>query len=555
MGVMPTRFVGLRTCGVFVACLGLFVRCPEPAAVGAAATESTIDDMAAEPPEKPTVASAVDDEPCPAAADEAVEERPAEPGAAEGIDGRPHEDERSESERPAVGQPATAAVPPVVIPVRVRLRLDVAGELFAPAGADVPPVRIPIAAEARFDFFEQPAAAPVPLGTVLRRYTDATADLSIDGRPSRQVLDPDAREVLVALRGTTPSPYLENGFLTRPETDLLDTPFDPLLVDRLRPAAAVRVGDAWEVAPDAVAGLLAIDTVESGAVRARLTEWADGVATITVEGTVDGAADGAPTHVAVDGTCTIPLSEDPALVEVALDGAVAGVTMTIHERRQASHVAPGFEVEARIAMSRGSEPAPAASTPPAAGDSRPARRAGVGRPGVVWHCEARGRYDLVHAAGWRVVEEGDAGLVLRLVDHGALAAQCSITALPPGGSAPPTIADVQRDVERSLAGQFGRFEHASEATRTDGVRIVRVATAGTAERTPFRWIHYVLTDEAGHRVAATFMHEIAVAGRFGSADRELIDGLTLPGAGVIEDGPAPAAVEREARLPRESLTP
>jgi hypothetical protein len=173
----------------------------------------------------------------------------------------------------------------------------------------------------------------------------------------------------------------------------------------------------------------------------------------------------------------------------------------------------------------------------------------------VWHDGLERGYDLVADTRWRVVEDGPAGLVMRYVDRGRLLGQCSLTALPRGDAlAPPTIAEVQRDLERSLAGQFGRFAQASEATRTDGVRIVRVAAEGTAENRPFRWIHHVLTAADGRRAAMTFTLEPAAAERFGTADRELVDGLGFP-AEPVAVRPPDSPADRAARVPRETVTP
>jgi hypothetical protein len=116
---------------------------------------------------------------------------------------------------------------------------------------------------------------------------------------------------------------------------------------------------------------------------------------------------------------------------------------------------------------------------------------------------------------------------MRLVDRGALVAQCSITALelPPAGAAPPAAADVERDVQRSLAGQASRTEPGEELVAADGSRIVRVASSGTAGGLPFQWIHYVVTAADGSRANATFMFESSLRRRFAEADRHLIEGL------------------------------
>jgi len=453
--------------------------------------------------------------------------------------------------------PATATVEtPASAMVQVRVDLDVRGELFAPTGRDAAPVRQPIAVEARFDFTEwrEPGRA-----TTGRVYAEAKAVLRVDGLPQEIALGADARRVEVALQGTTPTPYLAEAFLTRDEADLLDTPFDSLLLDRLLPADHVAIDEAWTIPADAAAGMLAIDTIEAGSLEAKLIAVDDGAAQVRLTGIVDGAVDGVPTHLTVEGDCTFaaePAARGDATAAWRLL-APRVVAVTIRERRQAGHVAPGLDVEARVSVARRPLAATADGDPPAAepGGVDPVRRRGTGRPGLVWHDGRARGYDLVADARWRVVEDGPAGLVMRYVDRGALVGQCSITVLPRSDAlAPATIAEVQRDLERSLAGQFGRFAHASEATRSDGVRIVRVAAEGTAENRPFRWIHHVLTDARGRRAAVTFMLESAAEKRFGTADRELVDGLGFP-AEPEADGPRESPADRAARVPRETVTP
>jgi hypothetical protein len=169
---------------------------------------------------------------------------------------------------------------------------------------------------------------------------------------------------------------------------------------------------------------------------------------------------------------------------------------------------------------------------------------------MVWHRDGDGRYDLVYDARWRTVEDGANGLVLRLVDHGALVAQCSITALPRAAAdVTPSVNEVKRDVEKSLAGQFARFGEATEDEREDAetggrLTLVRVASSGTAEGLPFHWIHYVVSDGEGRRAGVTFMFEASLLKRFGDADRALVQGLRLEPVGL-----------REARLPEKTALP
>ena len=463
----------------------------------------------------------------------------------------------AESEDPFAAVDEPAASTGVPRGGRVRVRLDVTGELLAPAGPDAAAVREAVEMAARFDFEETSLAptAPEAAPVVRRSYRDATASMRVGDATTTATLGADARQLLVARQGTTPMPYLDDGFLSGEESDLLETPFDSLLIDDLLPREPVSIGQVWEIPADVTAGLLAIDTVESGVIEARIQDVTNARATVTFAGIIDGAVDGVPTHVTVEGSfavgartivATTP-STDSEPVGHQLHGRVAQVSAVIRERRQASHVAPGFDVEARLLVARTSldpglkkdsgqhaEPvADVAATAVRKGtaDGQPPRRRGAGGPGRVWYRDPQGRFDLVHDVRWRRVEDGPNGLVMRLVDRGALVGQCSMTSLPQAPAASlPTRDDVQRDVERSLSGQVVRSDAAEELDHPDGLRVVRLASSGTAGRLPFRWIHYVLAAQDGSRVSVTFMFEESMQQRFGDADRPLIEGLRLPAA-------------------------
>lgn len=457
--------------------------------------------------------------------------------------------EESAAELPAAAEPAAAK--PRATRSRVRLKLDVEGEIFATVGADAPPLRLPTKLEARFDFIEA-AGDPAAGCAVERHYRDAVAEVRVDGDLRRIALAADARVVRFAVLGTTPAPFLPEGYLTREELDLLETPFDPLLTAAILPRAKVTVNEPWEISSDATAGLLAIDTVESGRIEARVTDVVDGLATVAVEGIIDGAVDGVPTHLTVEGTCSLPATA--AGESLSLEQPPRMVNVIIRERREAGHVAPGFEVEARVWFGR--DPLVAEEGDAGAEGRESVRSGGPGKPGLVWHRDAMGRYEIVHDVRWKMIEDGLDGLVMRLVDRGALVAQCSVTALPRGPvSDPPTIAEVERDLQKSLAGQMTGIEHSSEASRSDGVRIVRVVATGKAGDLPFHWVHAVLTDASGHRVAVTCMREAALRDRFGTADRDLVDGIRLPSGVGASGDETRDPIEREARLPPSTPTP
>jgi hypothetical protein len=422
---------------------------------------------------------------------------------------------------------------------RVTVELRVAGDLFATAAADSDPVRQPIALAASFDFSERAAAAAGPRG-VARRYRTATATIDAAGRQTERRLAADAADLLVALEGTTPIPYMATGFLAREEIELLEVPFDPLLTDGLRPAEAVALDDSWTIDADLAAGLLAIDAIESGGLKATLEGVAAGTARIRLSGTI---VDGVPTRLKVKGTATAAATATEPAAGWRIDGRVTDLEITIAERREAGWVSPGLEVEATVVMHRSAADDRATADSESTADhsalaeSPVDRPQGEGRPGAVWHRHPGGRYAIVLDRRWRVVEDGPEGLVMRLVDRGALLAQCSILALPrTKADSPPGEETVRDDVRRSLAGQFGQFVDSEAVGRDDGTRVVRVVADGSADERPFRWIHHVLTGPEGHGVAVTVMLEPALADRFAAADRQLAAGVL-----ILPDPPARSA--------------
>lgn len=448
--------------------------------------------------------------------------------------------------------PAAAATAADAEERRAEVSLAVRGNLFAEASPERSPVSQPIELDARFVFTESAITSQgdrdsVETAPLARRYHSAVAVFSTDGSRSRTALAADAANLMVAVRGTKPSPFLADSFLSREEAELLDVPFDSALIDRLRPAADVAVSETWRVAADLTAGLLAIDTVESGGLDARLVTVTDGVAEVALEGTVMGAVDGAATRIEVSGSYRCPATLETDHWRLA--GSIAELSVELAERREAGWVAPGLDVTATLTLRRSAAGPATDDVLESGGELATAaadRPSGPGRPGTVWERHRQGRYSLVLDDRWRVVEDSPEGLVMRLMDRGALVAQCSILPLPRSAAEkPPELETVRRDVERSLGDQFGQIIAAEATARGDGTRVVRVVAEGTAEDRPFRWIHQVLTDPAGYRAAVTCMHEPAMAERFGVADRELVAGLVL-----VADRPAEPV--REARNPPPS---
>lgn len=448
---------------------------------------------------------------------------------------------------PVGGQEESPGPAPLARWERIRVKLEVRGELFAPVGESGREVRKPFTSTARFDFLEAKpdgdgAAAseaetfpPVPhAAAAVRHFFSAASELVLDGDVVRRSLRPGLSTLAVASRPSVRH-FAVAEPLTHEEQELLTMAFDPLLLDALLRESA----DA-AVRPDWVAALLAIDTIgraaDGGASagqpprglridREAATEDGGG-GRIRLGGTVDGAVDGVPTTIEVDGTFDIDAGGD----------RLRSGFVTVHERRLAGHVSAGFDCEATIQFAR--RPADVAADPPSDAESKDAvestwrhvvSRASSTGPDRVAYRDPTGRYTLEHDARWRLVSEDARGVVLRFIDDGALVAECTVSALPP--SAPGTTVDAFKDdVVLSLGSALAKVVAADETPRDDGGRHLRVVSEGSEGDVPLEWRHHLLEGLRGSRVTATFVIERRFLGRFATADADFIAGAVV-GAG------------------------
>lgn len=397
----------------------------------------------------------------------------------------------------------------------------------AASGLTVAVTEQPIRAESHLSFCQRPVGLPVTaeaaLHRAVRQYQQAEARLTVGDTETAVSLAPDARLVAVGGDNGRLQAWLAKGFLTQAEHDLIVVPFDPLLAAALEPPADAASGDTWAIHPGAAAGLLCIDAVTAGRLEATMGEAADDAAgaKVSLVGTIAGAVDGVPTEIEVNGTYAWSRVAGLATLEVKL-----------RETRQPGHVAPGFRVEARLTVNcrpaTEAEPAKPLATVSSVSTRAGGRlRRGPGRPGGRWLVDPHGRFDLIYPDAWHLIEQGGERVALRLLDRGALIGEVVIRPLPLTDT-PLTLEALQRDIERSLAGQFSHLVAAAESQRSDGTTILRVASAGEDAGLPFEWIHYHVSAANGPRVSLSFMVESRHLERFAEADRRLTEGLGLP---------------------------
>jgi hypothetical protein len=127
---------------------------------------------------------------------------------------------------------------------------------------------------------------------------------------------------------------------------------------------------------------------------------------------------------------------------------------------------------------------------------------------------------------------------MRLVDRGALIAQCNVSHLAKVDMQQlPTLPKFQEDVQKALGKNFQRFAQATESNTSSGNKIYRVVAEGNASELPIRWIYYLVSNAEGRQVVFAFTVEEALVDRLGDVDQDLVRTLVFK-------SPAPASVAK-----------
>ena len=410
-----------------------------------------------------------------------------------------------------------------------EISLSVHGKLKFPAGSDLRSdsleiIEQPVQAHSNL-IYRQNASSEESTGnsTVVRHYERAAAKAVIGEDCVNTQLTREQANIHVRANAQGLDFWFYEGFLTQPEVDLLTVAFDPYYLGALAPPSEQNRGVQWEINQAVTADLLCIDTVRSGGLRGTITDRTDSGTSVHIQGEIEGAINGAPTSITVEGQYKWN-SRD------SLVGTASMLRVVMKESRDVTYIAPGIDVEAVIEMScqsqKISRPRVVTASSNGVVQKHGRSRRGPGKPGFRWVCDPYDRYDVIYEKNWKIIEENSEYLMMRFVDQGALIGQVTLTPLPPQ-SEELTLSDFENDIEKTLGEQFGHLLSASTSSRDDGTTIMRVASVGEADNLPFHWIHYHLRTVEGRRLSLAFVIESRHLARFSQADRHYVDGVDL----------------------------
>jgi hypothetical protein len=398
---------------------------------------------------------------------------------------------------------------------RVKAKFEVGGHLLTKANGQA--ATLPMSVVAQFDFFERridDGSMPAEKRSI-RYYTDAQAAIKVEKQASVSKLAPDHRLIRTAVSQNRLALGAAAGHLTREERDLIDIPFNTLLLNRLLPAADARQGTVAKPSDETIAMLLGLDDVTRTDVETELTAIKDGVGEVSIEGALNGAVGGVATEIELKGRLHFDTTHRQPFALVIL----------IKEKRSVGPIAPGLDVVAKLEL----------QVTPASEVAELSDRALAGlelatdgaAPPLQFE-STTGGFAFLYEPRWQIVGSKDDSVVMRLVDRGELIAQCNVSMLPKlNVEQPLTLEMFQKEVQQSLGKNFGLFERAAERKTAAGLRLLHVVAIGTVSELPITWHYYLLVGKDGQRAAVSFTMENSVADRFAGADQLVVDGFRL----------------------------
>jgi hypothetical protein len=357
-----------------------------------------------------------------------------------------------------------------------------------------------------------------------RCYDEARAVIKVDKGGEKPALDPRHQLIVVETSAAgSPLLFCPADPLSREELDLIDVQANSLLLDRVLPAEPVALGESWKLSDEVLAELLTLDAVSWSDVQSVLGQVTDGMADVAAAGSVSGAVGGVATEIELKIKYKFNV----------VDQRFSQFAILVKEKRAVGHVGPGLDTVAKllisiqpIAQSAGLTAEALRSIPTKASPELARLR----------YASPRGRFRFDYDRRWYLTSDDAKLAIWRLLDRGALVAQCNMSPLSPKKE-PLKLADFQRDVQQSLGKNFGQFVKANTTTNEAGYTVFRVVAQGTVSELPIEWVYYLLQDAEGRGVSLAFTYEQELASRFADADQILVDRLRM------EASPAPTAAK------------
>jgi hypothetical protein len=398
---------------------------------------------------------------------------------------------------------------------RIELTLALKGKITVQQQGET--VSFPQEAEARHVYVERvlQASGGVADKTV-RNYETAEATIVFNKQPaSKRMLRP-ARSFMVAHRDKDQMlVWSPKGGLFREEKELTEH-FDSLCVSGLVPGKTVAVGDSWKLSTPVAMALCDLEGLTEHDLTCKLDELKGELASVCVNGTASGIAQGAQVKLLVDARCQFDTREK----------RVVAVDWKQSDQRQQGPVSPAMSADVVIQFKRTpiAEPAELGDVALVQVPAEPSSELLN-----LHYSDPRGRYEFQHGRDWHVVSPGNnPQLVLRLMDRGDFIAQATITSWKKADPKATMSLEQFCDAMKTTPGwKEEELVEKTELKEPRGHAVYRLTASGTLDDVKAVQSFYLVVSPEGEQMIVSFSVVPGQVQKLGVRDLELVRGVTF----------------------------
>ena len=367
------------------------------------------------------------------------------------------------------------------------------------------------------DYYEKVVFADSELLASARKYNTAKGENWISGSASSIELRPECRETRMLEKDGSWLQYSEKASLTQREIELLASPVNSAVLEKLLPPEPAKPSSVWKIPAEDAKEIFNLDAVHSSTIDAKIKKVEKGVATIEFGGKLEATANSVPTTLEIKGN-----------FQAKFTGSLVMVTwlgMVINEDREISQTEPGFQVTARVRLLRAEQETPLEISTKElrslAEKDDPARW-------LVSLDSTAGRYKMLCDRRWKTYIDTGEEAILRCVENNTIIAQCNISRQPAlDDGSQLTLEAFQAEVRKSLGDNFSEFLEANERKTSSNLRLMRAVAQGMAEEVPVQWIYNHLSDDSGRRIVMIYTMGGNVTDKFAASDEQMTSSFEL----------------------------
>lgn len=299
--------------------------------------------------------------------------------------------------------------------------------------------------------------------------------------------------------------------IPRRQLDLLQLPFDPLVLNSTLPTGEVKVDDKWNTDFWQVPLLTGMEVVVEQSTTCTLTSLNDNTATITIVGKISGATVGSASNVSFSGELQVDRKA----------GLIISFVGQQKEKRIPGPVSPGLNVTANIRWTQTIDRT-RTSIPVTMNSQVPSARQ------QMLLLQTPLKLQIQHSREWHLFHETPTVLMMRQLREGSLISQFNLTTavtVSPGDHTPDR--EFLTDVTETVAERKGKV--ISETTTRDDTawRIRHVKAVGDASGDVILWDYYLCTAKTGEQFSIVFSHSKKDDELFGDEANQILESMQV----------------------------